>query len=321
MEAIIAARTAVEAWGSVVGSAVPEPMRGQTNRLWRVDARAGRAYVLKQLPEFPPGVGPVEEFRVLAYLQTRQVPVAAPIVTDAGGIYTLVGQTRYALLPLLPNDPGNHELGPAAAATCYAVGGAIAALDEALATCPWRVKSFVDDPARQLVDEWLPGLPAELTQLVLPLKDRLWDATVDLPTQRTHGDCNTGNVLVYEGQVSGFIDLDHLPISPRVRDLPYYLASRICRHLAVPDPADRERATRAWTAALGHYVSGYHDTYPLSERERAAVIPLVLMVHLSGASWCLHGWTPNPEGYEQDAHATAWTVDHFDELVAAARPG
>jgi hypothetical protein len=33
--------------------------------------------VLKHLPEFPPGVGPVEEYRVLCYLQAAGLPVAA----------------------------------------------------------------------------------------------------------------------------------------------------------------------------------------------------------------------------------------------------
>ncbi len=56
------------------------------NAIWRVIGEDRREWVLKQLPEFPPGVGPVEEYRVLCYLQAAGLPVPVPIVTDDGQI-------------------------------------------------------------------------------------------------------------------------------------------------------------------------------------------------------------------------------------------
>jgi Ser/Thr protein kinase RdoA (MazF antagonist) len=46
--------------------------------------------------------------------------------------------------------------------------------------------------------------------------------TMDLP-----GRLKNENVLLYAGDVSGFIDLDHLPNGPRIYDLSYYLADRL----------------------------------------------------------------------------------------------
>ena len=145
--------------------------------IWRVTGEDGRQWVLKRLPEWPPGVSPVEEYRVLCYLQARGLPVAVPVVTDDG---------------LIAHNADNLGTGP----------------NEKRPTGP---HAYAHIP--------LHTLPGELRALVDPSRDRLWSALTDLPTQLIHGDCNVGNVLVYDGEVSGYLDLDHLPRGPRVRDL------------------------------------------------------------------------------------------------------
>lgn len=307
---------ALNAWRSAVDVAELAPLPRISNSLWRVVAKNARVFVLKRLPEFAPGVGPVEEFRVLCYLQAAGIPVALPVLTDDGAIHTKVGDRFYALLPFVPSDAGNHELGPDATATSYAIGAAIGRLDRALADCPWQVRSFVDDPAQQILGEALPKLSAEVTRPVAPLVERLRAAASDLSVQRTHGDCNTGNVLVHRGRVAAFIDLDHLPLGPRVRDLSYYLASRLRTHVCQADTAERD--TSAMLAVLGDYVAGYHEAYPLTKQELAAVVPLMLLVEIGGASWCLHGWVTNPDGYQQHVRTIAWITEHVDELTSTA---
>jgi Ser/Thr protein kinase RdoA (MazF antagonist) len=289
------------------------------NPIWKVTGEDGRQWVLKRLPEWPPGVGPVEEYRVLCYLQARGLPVAVPVVTDDGLIaYNAenlgtdpnekrpTGPHAYALLPLLPHDRGLAESPELA----YAIGRGIGRLDRALAECPWRVTSFTDDPAPDVLGETYARLPAELRAFVDPLRDRLWSALTDLPTQLTHGDCNVGNVLVHNGEVSGFLDLDHLPRGPRVRDLSVYLATRLKAQIVDGDPD-------ATVAVLGSYVAGYHAAFPLTERELAAVVPLLLTVLVDGADWCLHGWVPDPAGYQRNARAVAWVTRRYERLVDA----
>lgn len=316
MENITTARNALKAWESVVGAAQLEPLPLVTNPIWRVASEDGRQFVLKQLPEFSPGVGPVEAFRVLCYLQAAGIPVAPPIVTDNGSIHTPAGGRSYALLPFVPSDRTNHELEPTAAVTAYAIGTAIGQLDNALAGCPWQVRSYIDDPAPEILGKAFPKLPAEITGPVGPFVDQLWAAVSSLPTQRTVGDCNTGNVLVHDNQVSAFIDVDHLPVGPRVWDLSDYLASRLRAHLSQPDTAERDMA--AMLAVLGHYVAGYHQAYPLTRRELAAVIPLILVITIGLANWHRNGWVPDPDGYQQSVQAITWITANLDTLTTAA---
>jgi Ser/Thr protein kinase RdoA (MazF antagonist) len=304
---------ALEAWRSVVGAARLEPMNTVSNPLWRVVAEDGREWVLKHLPNFPPGVGPVEEYRVLCHLQGAGLPVAVPIVTDDGLIAhnadnlrtelsqkEPTGKNAYALIPLLRNDSELIESPELA----YAIGAAIGRLDRILADCPWHVTSFTDDPARQILDERYSELPGELRELTDPLRDRLYAAIVDLPTQRTHGDCNFGNVLVHNGAVTGFIDLDHLSTGPRIRDLSYYLVSR----LRIGDPD-------ALAAVLRHYVAGYRAEYRLTDREFAAIVPMMLTVEIGIADWHFTGWAADPASYQQNLRNIRWISRRYDELV------
>lgn len=309
------ARGALGWWASLVEGSRLTALPRATNPLWRVDG-PGPRLVLKQLPEHPPGVAPVVEFRVLSHLQRQGVPVALPLLTDRGTLHATVAGRRWVLLPHLPHGSGNHELGPDPAGAATAVGAAIGRLDRALAAYPWPVDSFVDDPVSTL-SRALPELPAEAVRRVEPLTDLLLQTCAGLPAQLTHGDCNDGNVLVDQGRVTGFVDVDHLPAGPRVRDLAYYLASRLRRHLTGPQAS--EAATSALLAVVGDYVAGYHQTYPLTDQERSAVVPLMLVVEIGGAHWALHGWQPDATSYQRSLRSIAWVVDHLDALAASVR--
>jgi Ser/Thr protein kinase RdoA (MazF antagonist) len=245
--------------------------------------------------------------------------VATPIVTDDGLIAhnadnlgtdpaekQPTGTQAYALIPLLPNDDLDES-----AELAHTIGRGLGRLDRMLADCPWQVTSFTDDPAPDILGDEYAKLPTELRDLVDPQRDQLWVALTDLPTQLIHGDCNVGNVLVHDGEVTGYIDLDHLPHGPRVSDLGYYLASRLLVAINDGDPD-------AMAAVLGQYVAGYQAVHPLTERELAAVVPLLLTALVGGAAWCLHGWVPDPAGYQRNLQAIRWVTSRYDQVVSAA---
>ena len=308
--------SALRDWSTAIEMVSWTAMPKVTNPIWQVAATDGRSYVLKLLPEYPPGAGPVDEFRVLCHLQKRGIPVALPVVTDEGRIHTTVDGRLVALLPMLPSSADDHEFGADPTGTAFDVGRAIGVLDEVLNEVPWTIKSFSDDdPAGSL--DGLAALPDEVRLQVEPWGDRLRHAVRDLPTQLTHGDCNTGNVLIDRGRVSGFLDFDHLPSGPRVRDLVSYLVSRL-RHQLVRQNGEAGDI-RAWGGAFPSYLAGYHDACSLTAQEINAVVPLMLLVEVGGAHWCLHGWEPNPEGYQMNRLSIAWLVEHFEELSREAQ--
>lgn len=236
-----------------------------------------------------------------------------PILTDHGTLHVTVKERAWTLLHL-PHQRSEFELGPDAAATAAAVGAAIGSVDRALADFPWPVDSFVDDPIKVVTDA-LPQLPPEATQLVQPFIGVLYDTCAGLPTQLTHGDCNDGNVLIDQGRVTGVIDIDHLPTGPRVRDLAYYLASRLSTHLVTPGPAE---AAAAMAAVFPDYIAGYQQVYPLTDQERQAIVPLMLITEIGGANWALHGWETNTAHYQRSFRSITWITGQFDSLMQSA---
>ena len=91
------------------------------------------------------------------------------------------------------------------------------------------------------------------------------EALTGLPCQHIHGDSHSGNILLHHGQVSGFIDLDHLPLGPRVYDLGYLMADLMKNRLY------RAKALAQCLSVLGALLRGYEEETPLTERERAAL--------------------------------------------------
>jgi Ser/Thr protein kinase RdoA (MazF antagonist) len=308
------AHLALTAWASIVDDGVLTPMAQVTNPLWLVES-FGSALVLKQLPQYPPGVEPVAQFRVLSHLQAHGVPVALPTLTDQGTLHATVNDRQWVLLPYLEHRPSSPELGPDAPSVAFAIGTAIGRLDRALAAYPWPVKSYVDDPTKTITRALL-ELPPEAVEIAGPFADILSDRCAGLPVQLTHGDCNDGNVLLNHDQLVGIIDIDHLPTGPRVRDLAYYLGSRLRRYLEWPNGAI---AAATMVDVLGDYVAGYHQIHPLTEQELRAIVPLMLLVEIGGAHWALHGWEPDRDTYQRNLRSITWIIHHFRALAQAAQ--
>jgi len=169
-------------------------------------------------------------------------------------------------------------------------GEAIARLHLALATCPTAIDSWEIRLADRVFGESWPRLesalpPAEferLTKAVAPVRDDMIRAFDGLPSQRIHGDCHAGNILFDGDELTGFIDLDHLPIGPRMYDLGYYLSCGITSCTDAGEaPADAlERLGRPLFA-------GYRSVTALADGEPAAIAPIMLSVQLILADFYL----------------------------------
>jgi Ser/Thr protein kinase RdoA (MazF antagonist) len=300
----------VGAWTSVLGAAhVHELARGHA-QVWAVRAEDGRRYVVKTVGPWRPGPPVADEYRVLVHLGAAGIPVAVPVVSDDGRVAVDHGDVEYVLLPWVDGNPGGHEMG----AACERVGAAIGLLHRALARQPWPVRSYRQDMVVAF-QESLRRLPADVRkQTVGPLASRALETLAGLtklPEQRLHGDCGAGNVLVRGGDVAGFIDLDHLPLGPRIYDLGYYLAHRA--------------RSQGFLAVVSRYVAGYQQAEPLLPQELAALPAATLAVQLGITEWSHRLLTEMteralPDQAERYRHGVALLdsmCKHYDQMTAA----
>ncbi len=270
--------------------------------VWRVGD-----HILKRttpLGSADPSTRLLQYCEVLAHLDRSGIPVGAPQPTDDGHPFAEYEGELYILSPYLT--------GPVTADSPSQIehtGGAIAELHQALATCPAAIDSWEIHLADRTFGETWPNLetnlpPADFKQLsaaISPVRDEMVQAFEGLPSQRIHGDCHAGNILLTGDEVTGFIDLDHLPIGPRMYDLGYYLSCGITACTESGEaPADAlERLSHPLFA-------GYQAVTPMTAAESAAIVPIMLSVQLILADWYLQAG--NRPRADRSLHFTHWAA-------------
>jgi Ser/Thr protein kinase RdoA (MazF antagonist) len=316
----------VAAWSGTVGGARVDPLAHANPdvQLWSV----GDSYLLRASGPWRPGASLADEHRVLRHLHAAGLSVAVPVPTDDGALCVEHRDRAYVLAPRLAMDNEAPELLPDAGEVCSDIGSAIGGLHVALAQYPGRVKSYEHDLWQHAFEESYPKLPGDVrVPLIDPHVDVARTVLRDLPAQLIHGDCNSGNVLLSNRQVSGFIDFDHLPVGQRIYDLTYYLVHRI-RDLIIQSSEDDIRST-AFLGVLGSYVAGYHAANPLSEGEREALPAAMLAAQVSLTSWSHILLTELPhragpteaDKYARGVACLDWINQHFAELTATGMGG
>ncbi len=276
-------------WRHAIGHpAHCEPMN-ESHTAIRVTAASGH-YILKEATLWPSPERLEAQHRILRHLDGCGVPVAVPLLAEDGRPYAAQAGKLYTLAPELPCDSQPCPAGPEA--TWSNTGQAIGRLHRALSSCPYEIESWTMDPPARILGRALPAIRARLgepqaatlEQAFPQLLATLGSAFVDLPTQRIHGDCHGGNVLLCGGRVSGFVDLDHLPTGPRVYDLAYFLADMAKNRLGSPEQLAE------WLKAPACLIAGYRQQMALTEREAKALWPGMLATQLLFVEWFLeHG--------------------------------
>ncbi|MFE7603896.1 phosphotransferase enzyme family protein [Brachybacterium paraconglomeratum] len=268
MDTTLHLSSTLRAWSTLLGDhpAIDPALPGR--ELWPVTAEDGRRYVLKRLGPWR-NLPVADQARVLAHLTRTAVRVAEFLVTEEASMFAGAPEDSFVLMPHLPHD----DIAAAQALPVEElVGRSVAALHQSLAAHPWDAHSYRERIAEGLADL---HVPEDVRDGFDARRDEVLARIAPLPLQLVHGDLTPDNVLVSraDGTVS-FIDLDHLPLAPRVFDLAKYLSRRLRR---LPLPAAARNVER--------FVAGYHRASPLAAEEIGALLAMILAMNLLEASW------------------------------------
>lgn len=277
----------LQSWRSLVGDEPAVALK--PGQVWQVGA-----WVLKRENPFgaaDPRSRLMDARRILTHLAAEGNPVSVPVLTDDHEPAAEHDGDYYTLSPHLP---GNTEAGTLIQLKC--LGAGIAKLHQALDTCPTNIHSWEIHLAERTFGESWPllevALPAadsaRLSEAVLPVREGMVKAFEGLPSQRIHGDCHAGNILFVGDELTGFIDLDHLPIGPRTYDLGYYLS---CGITYCTDQG--EHPTDALNRLGPPLFAGYESVSRLSDAEWEAIVPIMLSVQLTLAGWYFRAGNQN----------------------------
>lgn len=277
------------AWANCLGeNRTWEPLSDRSF-VFRV-ASTGGDFILKEVGAVSTqGDDPVRklaaQYDLLRYLKGCGVPVAVPQPTDAGQHLLQHEDHFYTLTPSLPQALGEDD---DLSRVFYNTGTAIARLHRALAAYTGPIYSWTMDLPSRTLNDMAPIIVqhqsteerARFNAVIAGIRAPLTAHLTGLPSHYIHGDCHGGNMLRVGEQITGFIDLDHLPFGPRTYDLCYRLTDDGKKMIN-----DRSAAEKWFNDLVPSLFAGYEEEIPLTAAEKDAAPYMMMGICLLFAGW------------------------------------
>ena len=290
---------------------ITEQPRGESasGNVTFVETESGARYVLKRktvrctLPH---------EYKLLETLAAQGVPVAAPLRARSGEPYIQVGEDCFDLTPQLPGTVYNDHYVPGAIESARQFGAAISRLHTALRNCEGLISvPDMDLPAdiarsSQVVRSIWPAGQPSIDSILAELEAGLAACFTELPRQLIHRDAHPGNMLFFDGKLSGWLDFEIMLCGPRLFDLCYCSTSLLMN--GMDDPAKR----RTWFTLLSALVEGYESVSRLTSVERRAL--RVIQMSIEVIFIAFYAGIRHPAGMAQNISALTWLYEHPYEL-------
>lgn len=307
-------------WMSMLGRSASIVRHFPGRDLWLIQATDGTNYYLKKYGPWR-NLPLADEALVLRYLNRQDVHVAEILPTDDGDVFAGHPDESFVLIPQLKSSPMSAT---DVLISEEAIGCAMAKLHMALDEFPFPIDSYTEDLRGALASELI--LPPELADSFEHRRAGVIAALSDLPIQLIHGDMTPGNIIMKGmGEVSGFIDFDHLPIGPRIWDIAKYLS----RRLRMNWRADDATANHERTDHIAPFLRGYQAEGSLSRTELAALPGLILAGNVIEASYFAEISSGKLQRRMLDDHelvmldsieAAAWQLAHWDQIQTVIQP-
>ena len=271
----------LKAWAIDVESFEVDP---DFSHICQVTASTGERYILKNVGELNDTISPLEQqHRVTQYLHRSGVRLGYLLTTQDGGFYATDGVDAFTLMPHLEREKTNlftDTAGP----IYYNIGRAYAHLHTVLAAYKGEINSWKTNIYSRLFEFSVPRMRErqsgekrdQLEVILSGLESPIAGISPNLGEQPVLWDCHTGNTLIYDGQVSGFVDCDHISIGPRICDIGNFSANLVAFDCS-------SSRTEPWLSHLPSLLHGFASATTLTPEERTAfplAIPFFLLVLL-----------------------------------------
>ena len=264
----------------LVGDGRLQALGSYENRVYQIGIEDAATVVAKfYRPGRWPDAAIAEEHAFVAELAAREIPVVAPLATNAATLHAF-GGFRFAVYPRCGGRAPELD----DRATLEWMGRFLGRIHAVGATAPFLHRPSLDVAAFGTAPrDWLLAhgfIPADLlaawrsiASLALDGVARSFDRAGDVATLRLHGDCHAGNVL-WRDDGPHFVDFDDARSGPAVQDLWMLLSG--------------DRA--AMSLQLAAVLDGYEDFAELDPRELHLVEALRTLRLLHYSAWLAQRW-------------------------------
>ena len=259
---------------------------GTRNENYLLTTSSGKWFVRRRYAGYCAPERIAFDHAVARFLHDRGVPVHPPRLTETHETWVSLDDRTWEVFPFVPGAP----LQEAYPEDCAALGEALSRFHREGASFPERLEKLSArgemDPAllKRQADTIERKAPA-CTGPLEPYRACIEQAETDLPDERfqglphtlVHGDLQPANLLIENGRIAAFVDLDWCGWQPRIYDLAYALLFCCARHAAPIQGGDIWSLTQPARLEPGP-VRAFLDAYaedagsiPRQEREALAV--------------------------------------------------
>ena len=302
-----------QAWGLPASSSLT-PVDSFNGGVFKLSATDGHAYYLKRRPD---QAHMVREFALLSWLADHGIAVAPPLLTNARQPSIGIGDDVFALYPALPGEIAADHYAPGAEKRAWAYGLGIAHLHEQLAEYPHapdfclfdphaEITQWIEDSAQQHLGRLQADHVLDAARALCQFLEQHQSA---LPAHLIHRDIHPANMLLANGQVSGYLDFDLACVGMRLFDPCYCLTSVLVGGFG------REENRYRWLPLVTRLLSGYHSVLPLQENERQAVFPVLIAIQVLFLAFSCRADLIGAAQY--NANVIAWLVENRQEVEKA----
>jgi len=302
-----------QAWG-LPGDYSFTPVDSFHGGVFKLNTKDGHAYYLKRRPDEG---HVVREFALLSWLSEHGIAVAPPLLTHARQPSIGIGDDVFALYPALSGQASADHYAPGAEEQAQAYGTGIAHLHERLAEYPHAPDFRSFDPHAQIT-KWIEH---DAQKDCARLKtDHVFDAAralcqfleqhqSRLPAHLIHRDIHPANMLMANGQVSGYLDFDLACVGIRLFDPCYCLTSILVGGFGHEENRDH------WSALVTCLLSGYNGVSALQENERQAVFWVLIAIQVLFLAFSCRKDLFGAAQY--NANVIAWLVENRQAVEKA----
>lgn len=266
---------------------------GTRNRNFILETGDARWFVRARHPDYSNPDRIRFDHAVSAFWASRGIPVRMPRRTPGGETFWQEGERVWEVYPYVP---GRH-LKDGDESDVAALAESLAALHASGQTFELRHEKAAPrgetDPQRLLQRlEGLEGDVSSADDVLSTYRHALQRAEVDLsarayaelPCTLIHGDLQPANILVDNGSIAAFVDLDWCMWLPRVYDLGFAILCCCTAHDSPFDGGDIVSVTQPPRLVPG-LIHAFLERYerfgtPLTARERSALLPQLIL------TWC-----------------------------------
>ncbi len=266
---------------------------GTRNNNYRLETETATWFVRRRYSGYSEPDRIAFDHRTIRFLAERKAPVLLPHETQDGATWLMDGGRAWEVYPF---QGGTHPA-EGNAAHAAAVGDALGKFHAAGVDLPDRCDKLgprgETDPLELL--DIATRIDRESVGCTTVLRNyRRWvvEGTEELPTPRfaalphtlVHGDIQPANILMKDGTVVAFVDLDWCAWRPRIYDLAFALLFCCSTHESIIDGSDIWSLTQPLTlqeTLVRAFLNSYERRVePLDAGERHALVGQTIL------SWC-----------------------------------